>query len=343
MKGKKYNNCIVDLKKYGGSSLSYLTVSNDLSVFRSNKWNGYFAYKEFFNSAIILGNPVIPKKSLNEAFDDLIKTFSKNKKHLSFFLCTEVISDILIKKGFKSYFFGKEAIIDLKKFNISGKKGWSIRSSVNYAKRNEMIVEEYKYSKKRNFDLEDKINKISEEWCYRKKNPELDFTSGHVNFEDYKNIRYFICKHKGKVVGFINLYPIFRTKSYYIDLTRHGNNSPRGTMDLLYYECIKKLKQEGIEKIYIGLSPLSFLNSFSKENNQNYIKILYLLQPFLGLIYPSKSEFYYKKKFATDWEPNYICFYPRISIRTIFSLIHSIYKGGFAGIFIHKIKSIFKK
>jgi lysylphosphatidylglycerol synthetase-like protein (DUF2156 family) len=204
-----------------------------------------------------------------------------------------------------------------------------------------MIVEEYNYSNKRNFDLEDKIKKISKEWCSRKKNPELDFVSGHVNFEDYKNIRYFICKHEGEVVGFINFYPIYGTKSYYLDLTRQGNNSPRGTIDFLYYECIKKLKKEGIEKIYIGLSPLSFLNQYSKENNQNYLKIMYFIHPLIGLIYPIKSEFFYKNKFATDWEPNYICFYPRISIRAIFSLIHSIYKGGFAGIIIHKLKSIF--
>jgi len=342
LRNKQYNNCISDLKKYGNSSLSYLTLSKKLSVFRSKKWNGYFAYKEFFNSVIILGNPVVPKESIKEAVDDLLKTFSKNKKHLGFFLCSEEVANILKKKGFKTYFFGKEAVINPKKFNISGKKGWSIRSSVNYARRNKMIVEEYKCSKKRNLKLEDEINEISNEWRIRKKNPELDFAFGHVNFNDYKNIRYFICKQKRKVVGFINIYPIYRINSYYLDLTRHGNNSPRGTIDFLYYECIKKLEQEGIEKIYIGLSPLSFLKSYNNEHNQNYIKIMIIFHPLLELIYPFKSEFFYKKKFATDWESNYVCFYPRISIRTLFSLLHSVYEGGFAGIFIYKIKSFFK-
>lgn len=341
MENKQYKNCLLDLKKYGKSSLSYLTLSKKLSVFRSRKWKGYFAYKEFFNSAVILGNPIIPKESFDEAVDDLIDTFFKQKKHIGFFLCTDDIVDILVKKGFKSYFFGKEAIIDINNFDVSGKKGWSIRSSVNYARRNKMIVEEYKCSKSRNLDLENEIKNISEEWCQRKKNPELTFAFGHVNFDDYKNIRYFICKHKGKVVGFINFYPIYGIKSYYLDLTRNCNNSPRGTIDFLYYKSIEKLKQEGVEKIYIGLSPLSFLNSYSRGNNQNYIKIIKLFNPLLGLIYPFKSEFFYKKKFATEWSPNYICFYPRISIRTLFSLFHSVYEGGFARIFIHKIKSIF--
>ena len=340
MGNEQYNDCILDLKKYGNSSLSYLTLSKNLSIFRSKKWDGYFAYKEFFDSVIILGNPVIPKESINQAVDELIEKFSKHKKHISFFLCNEDFVDVVWKKGFKTYFFGNEAIIDLNKFDISGKKGWSIRSSVNYAKRNNMIVEEYKYQKERNYEIEDEIKRISYEWCCRKNEPELDFAFGHVNFEDYKNTRYFICRHKEKIVGFINLYPIFGINSYYLDLTRNGKNSPRGTIDYLYYETIEKLKQEGVEKIYIGLAPLSFLKNHLKEGNQNYIKLMNFMCPLLGLIYPFKSEFFYKKKFATDWKSNYICFYPRTSVRSLFSLLHSVYSGGFAGILIHKIKSI---
>jgi phosphatidylglycerol lysyltransferase len=331
-------NLIKDLKKYGNSSLSYLSLAKDLSIFSKDNWNGYFAYKEFFNSITILGDPITPKKSFLEAINDLVDDFSTKNKHLTFFLCTDEIVEILEKKGFKVFYFGKEAIIDLDKFDISGKKGWSIRSSVNYAKRNNMVVEEYEYNKNRDMNLENEILKISNEWCQSKKEPELNFAFGHVNFNDYDNVRYFICKNKGKVVGFINLYPIFGINSFYLDLTRKGVNSPRGTIDFLYYESIKKLKKEGIKKIHIGLSPLSFLSVYSKNRNQKYLKLMSLFYPFLSLIYPFKSEFFYKNKFATNWKSNYICFYPKVSIRSLFSLLHSIYQGGFAGIFIYKIK-----
>ncbi len=333
-----------DLKKYGISSLSYLTISKDLTAFRSKSWDGFFAYKEFMSSAVILSDPVVPLDQLNDAVDDLIKTFTKNKKHLGFFLCTDNVVKTLIDKGFKTYYFGREAVVNLNKFTTDGKKAASIRSSVNYARRNNMAVEEYKYKNKRDPKIDKEITKISEQWKKTKNEPDLTFAFGHVNFEDYKDTRYFICKYEGKVVGFITYYPIYcGIPNYYLDMSRKGTDSPRGVIDFLHVESFEILKKEGVEKIYIGLAPLSHLEFGLKVNTEKYVNFLSFLHPLFESFYPAKSELFFKKKYATDWEPNYICFYPRISIRTLFSLLHAVYKGGFAGLLTHKVKNIFNK
>ena len=151
-------NKLQSLKSYGNNSLSYLTISNDLLNFKGD-WNGYFAYKKYFNSIVILGDPICPLKDMQKSIKDLKNIFSSKKTHICFFLNTNYSAESLISEEFKGLFIGQEAIVDLSKFTISGKKCWSIRSSVNYAKKHNMIVEEYDFRKKRSSNIENEIKR----------------------------------------------------------------------------------------------------------------------------------------------------------------------------------------
>ena len=324
------------LKKYGKNSISFLTLSNSLSVIRG-EWQGYIAFKKFFRNIIVLGDPIVPNESLQKSIKDLINIYITKKFHICLVPCTERVIKQFNKNGFKCIYIGKEAVVNLSKFNISGNKNWKIRSSINYAEKNKMIVEEYKYKSKRKKKIENEIIKISKEWCSMNNIPEPSFAIGKVDFENYDDPRYFICLHNTKIVGFINYYPIFGQNSYYLDLTRRIKNSPRGIMDYLLVKSFEILRSENINKIYIGLSPFSFLNQGYKYNSRFNYKLLILFKLFFKGLYPVESEFFFKKKYATDWEPNYICFYPRISVRALLALLHMSYSGGIIALISHKL------
>ena len=329
------------LKKYGSNPVSYLTLSDSLSTL-SGKWDGYIAYHQFLRAAIILGDPIVSPESYHTVINDIKNTFSSKKINICFFLCKNNIIKTLQQQGFKGFCFGQDAIINLQKFNLSGKAKWSIRSSINYAKRNNMTVEEYKYTSNRSLSIENDILAISYEWCRMKKMPELSFAFGHVDFDNFQDVRYFICRHKGKIVGFLSYYPIFGKNSYYLDLTRRGIDSPRGTIDFLTVESLETLKKEKVEKIYIGGSPLYF-QSLDPMINSRFTSNLFSLSKLLfEFFYPTKSEFFFKKKYATEWEPYYIFYYPRFSIRMPLSIINAVYKGGIAALVIHRSKHILK-
>lgn len=324
------------LKKHGDNALSFLTLSDSLKDHRG-PWEGYVAYKVFFKSATVLGDPIVPDNSVGNAINDFKKYFLSKKYHINFFLCTDKAIDVLRHEGFRCFYVGMEGVVDLNKFTISGGKKWSIRSSVNYAKRNNMTVEEYKYTvNNRSEKVENEIISVSEEWCKIKKTYEFSFAFGHVGFDNYEGIRYFVCRYKGKIVGFVSYYPIFGVNGYYLDLTRRGLHAPRGTIDYLLVQSFETLKKEGTEKIYIGFSPFSYLDYSCSINSRFYTNLFTFFKPFFEFFYPAKSEFFFKEKFATDWEPNYVVFYPRVSIRNLLSLIHSICDGGLASLVIHK-------
>ena len=340
MEKKDMSYRLSSLHKYGYNPLSYLTLADDLSIFKG-EWDGYIAYKEHLNTIIILGDPIVSNGKLPNVINDLKNNFKKY--HICFFFCKKNIVETLRRERFRGFCFGQDAIVDLNKFSISGKKKWSIRSSINYAKKHNMMIEEYKYNLKKSGTIEKQILEISKQWCSTKNVPELTFAFGKVDFENYRDARYFICKHDDKIVGFITYYPIYGINSYYLDLTRRAINSPRGTMDYLIVKSFETLQKENIDKIYIGGTPLYFHKLDKTGNLRMTETIFYILKPVFEFFYPSKSEFFFKKKYATDWEPLYLVYYPRFSVRIFLSLVNAIYEGGIASLCSYKIKHTFHK
>lgn len=330
------------LKKYGKNSFSHLTLSESLSHF-CGEWEGYISYKNFFKCIIVLGDPIVPENSLTQVIKDF-KKWAKQQRIIIFFIaCTNKGYDSFKKEGFKRVCWGHEAIVNLNTFNTTGGKRGSIRRSINHAGKYNLIVEEYKYSSKRNQQIENGIHNVSDHWYKINKIKEPTFIVGKVEFENNYDTRYFICTYNNKIVGFLKYCPIFGKKnSYYLDIGRRSTDSPRGTIDYLIVKSFEELKKEGVEEVNLGPSPYSFLSQDITTYAHIREKLFILFKPLFELTYPAYSEFFFKDKYATSWDESYVYYYPRFSIRMLFALVHAIYPGGFSSIYFHKTKYLLK-
>jgi lysylphosphatidylglycerol synthetase-like protein (DUF2156 family) len=332
---------LYSLKRYGNNSFSPLTLSDSLLIFRGY-WDGYIAYKYIFRCAIVLGEPIVDTESIKNAIVDFKNWIDSKRLNVCLFVCTKNMDKFFVDLGFKKVCCGNELIIDLDKFNLIGPKKRSMRSSVYRAKRINLVVEEYKYYSNRCKIIENEIRRVSDEWCKIKKIPEPEFFIGKIDFKKEFGTRYFICKKMNKIVGFVKYSPIFKIKSYYCDVARREKNSPHGTIDYLLVKSFEFLKKEGIKKLYLGTAFYSFLlNDYTKYKNFNQ-RLFNISKPLFELFYPVDSGLFFKIRYATCWEPNYIYYYPRFSIRMLLSFIHAVYPGGIASIFINKIKHLLK-
>ncbi|MEE9115777.1 MAG: DUF2156 domain-containing protein [Thermoplasmata archaeon] len=325
------------LKKHGSNSISYLTLWDGLSIFHG-EWEGYIAHKDRLRVSVVLGDPVVPVSEMKKAVGDLKDHFKSRGSHICFFACTEKTSRLLIDEGFKCLYIGSEAVVDLEEFSLAGGRMHSVRSSVNYARRHNLVMEEYVPENGRDESIEQEVMYISQDWCTSQRIPELRFMIGKLNFEITEGKRYFLCRHEDKAVSFIVYYPVFATGDYYLDLMRRRKDAPRGCMDFLLAESFDQIVKEGVGKIYLGFSPFSFLNS-PKNANPHYANSLFtfLSDPF-EFFYPAQSEFMFKNKFATSWEPNYLCYYPRLTMRGLFAILDAFCPGGLGSILSHKAK-----
>jgi phosphatidylglycerol lysyltransferase len=336
--GIKCSQRLSQLKKNGCCSLSYLTLAN-----RSHSYyyhpKGYLAYRDFLRSAIVLGDPVTALSDIGSIVSDFKKKCMSEGYSACFFASTKNTAEACRKEGFKCYYIGSESKVQLDKHSVAGNRKRSIRSSINSVMKYDLAVEEYVPDNGRDKDLETQILKSSRDWCACQNTPELGFIIGPLDFELTTGKRYFYCMKDGKVLAFVLYYPVYGTGSYYMDHTRRRHDAPRGCIDHIVNESFKILKNEGVNEIYMGLAPFSFLDS-KHNDNPRYMNALFSAVRSNDFLYPSRSQLFFKKKFATDWIPNYACFHPRITARSIFAIMDSFCPGGLMSLLSYKTRQI---
>jgi lysylphosphatidylglycerol synthetase-like protein (DUF2156 family) len=140
-----------------------------------------------------------------------------------------------------------------------------------------------------------------------------------------------------QLVAFAIYNPIYTASSYYLDANRRHPEAPNGTMELLMHNSFKTLKSEGAQRVYLGLCPLAHLKDNVKENG--LLRTLALLASYhlLRTVYPTKSEYFFKRKFWTRVEKRYLYYAPRLSIRMVYALFRAFCTQGLRGLLLHKL------
>jgi phosphatidylglycerol lysyltransferase len=111
-------------------------------------------------------------------------------------------------------------------------------------------------------------------------------------------------RREGKIVAFANIWATDGREEVSVDLMRHVEDLPYGTMDFLFVHLMLWGRTQGFHWFNLGLAPLSGIEARR-------------LAPFWAragrLLYRHGEAFYgfeglraYKEKFQPVWEPRYI-------------------------------------
>lgn len=319
------------LKKYSRSSSSYLTLSKGIKYFSSSSLDGYIGYVKQANVAVAF-EPVCNAADVSKLIHEFKLFCIKNKLHICFFNCAENGVKIFKDCRFKILYIGAEPFVALAKLTTIGSKMQSIKRGINHAKRANICIEEC-------FRVDDKVKieleSVTKDWLLTKRMPELSFMVGSLSFEPER--RYFVARKNGKIIAFAIYNPIYATKSYYLDLNRRMRNAPNGTMEYLLALSFEKLKHEGVERIYLGLSPFSNIQDLP-NNSAIVTKLMRFLYEHFDFFYPAKSEYFFKQKFSSGYEKRYMCYYPRISLRMLYAIFLSFCLGGIKELISYKLR-----
>jgi lysylphosphatidylglycerol synthetase-like protein (DUF2156 family) len=325
------------LKKYSHSSASYLTLSNDIKYFSVDSIDGYIGYVKHANVAVALGEPICSASNAFKLIHEFKLFCINNKWQICFFGCSENNTEIFRGCGFKAIYIGSEPFVALDKFTITGSKMCSVRRGINHAKRAGVCIEECFYN---NDKFKNELEAVTKDWLHTKKMPELSFMVGRLSFDPER--RYFVARRNEQIVAFAIYNPIYALKSYYLDLNRRRREAPNGTMEYLLVSSFEKLKHEGMQKIYFGLSPFS--NAQAIANNHPFIaRLMKFLYKHFDFFYPAESEYFFKRKLSTDCEMGYLWYYPRISLRMLYGIFLSFCPGGIKEMISYKLSYALRK
>lgn len=218
---------------------------------------------------------------------------------------------------------GEEARFALADYEISGKKGAKMRMNINHAAKAGVTVSEYRPLEKRDPEIEQAFDRVTDEWLGQKKSSLLSFTMGTAGLEKPMDKRYFYARDKdNQIVAFIVFVPFLGKDGYMADVTRHGNGAPGGVMETIIYEAFQVFKNEGIHYGSLGVAPLAGLDDEKAELVEKLLRFVY---DHLNECYGFKDLYRAKEKYSpTEWIPAYYIYLPKFPTPDMFYAVVKI-------------------
>ncbi len=289
----------------GHSSLDFFKCWPDKALFFSPSHRSFLAYRVGAGYAVVLGNPV----GIDDEIEPLIRNFESmcrdNDWNVAFYQVPPKLLPLYDWLGFRKLKVGEEAIVDLGTFSLEGKTHSKLRSKVNqFTKQGITFV---RYEPPLSEELLAQTRDVSDSWLRLDGRRERTFTLGLFDPEYVRQTPvYAALDAQARMIGFVNVVPSYYPGEATVDLMRHREDSPPGTMDFLFAETLLAMQEQGFTRFNLGMAPMSGFQPQEKPSPEE--KAVDYLMKRLSFIFSYRGLRDYKAKFASSWEPRYLIY-----------------------------------
>jgi phosphatidylglycerol lysyltransferase len=291
------------LTQYGDSPLDYFKISADKTLFVSETYDGFMAYRVVNNFAIALEGPVCAEDNkvvLIRGFEAYCR--KKGIKPVYYRVDEESLYYFEALKK-RKVFIGQEAILELGKFTLEGKDRKSLRNGLNSLSKKGYKVQRHKAPLPGS--LLQALQQVSDEWLDDYEMEEVVFSQGMFDRHEIKNHDVITIEDsEARVVGFLNIIPDYSPGEITYDLIRKTADAPGGCMDALIIELIQYAKSKDLQFLNLGMVPMSGIETPDNPAEQ-VVKFAYeRMKRFSN--YKGLRDF--KEKYATEWLNKYLVY-----------------------------------
>lgn len=292
------------VEAHGRSSMAYLALLDDKYYYFS-PGGSLIAFTVKNRVAVTLGDPIGPPEDVAGTVDDFLRYCAERDWWPAFCLTYEDYLPIYAARGYRALCMGHEAVVDLRSFRLEGRANKTFRKRYYRMLRLGYRVEFHQPPL--SDELMAELRQVSQEWLAMTYGEEKRFFLGWF-YDDYIRNCTVAAVHapEGRIIAFANLMPEFQLNESTIDLMRHRQQMPSGTMDFLFVSLFLYAKAQGFDTFNLGLSALSGLG---KRPGGFFVERL------LNYLYENWSEYYnfkglndFKEKFHPKWVPQYLVY-----------------------------------
>lgn len=316
------------LREYGRHSMAYTSLEPSFKYFLLDDigYIAYISYKHWLfarkERQIVLADPVCDSKHYSEIVDRFIERFP----NVIFVQSSKRFAKVLDKKAFQVNQFGIETEILINEFDLKGKLRAKLRQWRNKCEREGVEVKELSIEQCQNID---EIKALSETWLESKGGAEFGFLVRPLRFEKETDVRYFWAFKDNKLIAFATFDPMYskgKIVGYYHNIDRLGENAPHGTSALIVLKAIEVFKQEEVEFVSLGMSPLYLQRGMALEFNHHHFtrKAFWYAFEKLNFLYPFKGNASHKNKFNGEKKPVYISSTNGTGLLEVFRMMKAI-------------------
>lgn len=279
-----------------------LALTGDKRFLVSDAKDCFLMYQVKGASWIVMGDPVGARDGWGALLWQLRDLADRQQGRMLLYEVSSPVLDIAIGMGLSIIKYGEDAVVDLAGFDLTTPRLRTVRRIERSVARKgarfrivpanavDVIIEE--------------LADISEEWLASKGQREKGFSLGRFDRDYLRHFDVGIVTIDDRIVAFANLWLTASRSEASIDLMRHRDDVPSGTMDFLFVNLIGWAKARGYARFSMGMAPLSGIED--RRLAPAWAKAA-------GLIFRHGERFYgfrglraYKEKFAPEWAPRYI-------------------------------------
>lgn len=279
-----------------------LALTGDKRFLLSPKRDAFIMYQVRGGSWIMMADPV----GARDAWPDLIwalrvKADAAQGRLLLYQITAEVL-EIAIEMGLQIVKYGEEALVDLSTFTLEGSRMRSLRHTERRASRDGAqfeIVEAGDVPA-----LLPELRGVSDAWLDAKGQREKAFSLGRFDADYMAHFMCALVRHEGRIVAFANIWATGDKRELSVDLMRHVEAAPVGTMDFLFARLMLWGREQGYARFSVGLAPLSGIDA--RRLSPIWAKAAAVLFRHGERLYGFQGLRAYKEKFAPEWRPRYI-------------------------------------
>ena len=262
----------------------------------------FLMYQVRGHSWVVMGDPVGDENEWADLLWTLRERVDAAQGRLLLYQISVDALPFAIELGLQVTKYGEEAQVDLAQFTLDGPAAKSLRHAERRASREGATFDIIPASETGGVMAE--LAQVSGQWMTSKRQREKGFSVGRF---DPAYIALFDCaviRQEGRIIAFANIWTTHDRSELSVDLMRHADAMPYGTMDFLFIRLMQWGKEQGYARFNLGMAPLAGLEA----------RRLASIWSRLGaLIYHHGNAFYgfeglraYKEKFSPEWVGRYV-------------------------------------
>ena len=281
---------------------AFLALTGDKCFLESEAGDAFLMYRVQGHSWVVMGDPVGPQAAWPKLLWRIRDLADAAQGRILLYQISPAALPIAIDLGLQLIKYGEEGRVDLARFSLDGPCAKSLRRAERRASRVGATFEVIARADVPAI-LAD-LRLISDQWLAAKNHTEKGFSVGRFDPDYLGQFDCAVVRHDGEIVAFANMWATQNREELSIDLMRHADAVPSGTMDFLFIHLMQWGQAQGFRWFSLGLAPLSGLAA--RRLAPAWARAGALLYRHGKAYFGFEGLRGYKEKFNPEWEPRYI-------------------------------------
>ncbi len=320
--------------RYGRGALLPFQVAEDKRWYSPAGREGFVAYGRDGREAVVVGDPVGDERDRWAVFASFVDACRRHDWIPVVYQASEESLDGLRALGFQASPIGREAIIDLPTFSLSGARRANLRHTITRARRGGLTVAWYPDGLGDDADrLGPSLARVDAAWRAAAGSADMGFTIGRFSPGEVRRSPLALAVDVGGTpTAFVSFRPTGADRGFVLDLIRRVPGGVPGAVEYCLAEAAEQFRDAGATTLSLGLAPLSGLDPAGQRMEERALAaVARLVRPF----YDVEGLAFFKDKFAPRWEARYVAVPSRVHLLGLLLALARLHLGSLRRAAVH--------